>query len=343
MSANHKRQARRIKSGGRKTSPKIQDIESGSRARPGPRSKLNVYLSHHLWVALSTLGTLWRTPVSTVLTSSVIAIALALPTGLYVLLQNVQQLSSSWENSAQISVFMKSTVKPKQVQQLQQQLRNWQEIKEVRYISPEQALTEFRSSSGFGDALDILDANPLPAVLLIQPAVQLTDTHVIEALHQKLDNLPQVDQSILDMQWVQRLSAIIDAGKRGVFILGALLLIAILLVIGNTIRLTIFNKRQEIVVTKLIGATNQFIRRPFLYTGFWYGLFGALLAWLLVVVLMGLLRGPIDELAILYDSQFTLDGIDGMSTLILLKIGVILGLSGSWLAVGRHLKTIEPK
>lgn len=343
MSANHKRQARRIKSGRRKASVKIQDIESGSPPRPGPRSKLNVYLTHHVWVALSTLGTLWRTPVSTLLTASVIAIALALPTGLYVLLQNVQQLSSSWENTAQISVFMKSSIKSNQARKLQQQLQSWREIKAVRYISPEQALAEFRSSSGFGDALDILDTNPLPAVFIIQPAALLTDTQAIQALRLKLNNLPQVDQSILDMQWVQRLSAIIDAGKRGVFILGVLLLIAILLVIGNTIRLTIFNKRQEIVVTKLIGATNQFIRRPFLYTGFWYGLFGALLAWLLVVVLMVLLRGPVNELAILYDSQFTLNGIDGISTLLLLQIGIVLGLAGSWLAVGRHLKAIEPK
>jgi cell division transport system permease protein len=135
----------------------------------------------------------------------------------------------------------------------------------------------------------------------------------------------------------------IDTGKRAVFILGALLFIAILLVIGNTIRLTIFNKRQEIIVTKLIGATNPFIRRPFLSTGFWYGLFGAFMAWLLVVVLMGLLKGPIDDLALLYDSEFTMNTVGGDTSLSLLAVGILLGLLGSWIAVSRHLKAIEPK
>ncbi len=347
MTASYKRQARRVKPRRAKVSARIRDIESAKDAtgvvRPGPRSKLNVYFSHHLWVAVSTLGGLWRTPLSTFLTSSVIAIALALPAGLYVLLQNVQQLSSTWENSSQISVFLKQDQSERQAQNLRDQLQRWPEIKEIHYISAEQALAEFRQSSGFGDALDILDQNPLPAVLVIQPAMDLTNTTQLETLRAKLNGLPQVDQTLLDMQWVLRLGAIIDTGKRAVFILGALLFVAILLVIGNTIRLTIFNKRQEIIVTKLIGATNQFIRRPFLYTGFWYGLFGAVLAWLLVVLLMGLLKGPIDDLALLYDSQFTMNTMGGVTSLSLFTVGMLLGLLGSWVAVSRHIKAIEPK
>lgn len=343
MATHHKRQARRVAPRRATASAKIRSIETATAARPGPRSGLNVYLSHHLWVAISTLGNLWRAPLSTLMTSSVIAIALALPTGLYVLLQNVQQLSSSWESSAQISVFIKSNQSESQVQSLQNQLRNWPEIKTVQYISPQQALAEFRQSSGFGDALAILDRNPLPALLVVQPAMDLSQSNALQALRSKLDSLPQVDQTQLDMQWVLRLGAIIHTGKRAVFILGALLFVAILLVIGNTIRLTIFNKRQEIIVTKLIGATNQFIRRPFLYTGFWYGLLGACLAWLLVMVLMGLIKGPIDELAVLYDSRFALRTVDGNTSLQLFGVGILLGLLGSWVAVGRHLKTIEPK
>ncbi|WP_455210257.1 permease-like cell division protein FtsX [Kaarinaea lacus] len=347
MTANYKRQARRVKPRRAKVSPRIRDIESAKDTatvvRPGPRSKLNVYFSHHLWVAISTLGGLWRTPLSTFLTSSVIAIALALPAGLYVLLQNVQQLSSSWENNSQISVFIKQDQGERQTLNLRDQLQRWPEIKAIHYISAEQALAEFRQSSGFGEALEILDQNPLPAVLIIQPAMTLDNTAQLKALQAKLDGLPQVDQTLLDMQWVLRLGAIIDTGKRAVFILGALLFIAILLVIGNTIRLTIFNKRQEIVVTKLIGATNQFIRRPFLYTGFWYGLFGAILAWLLVVVLMGLLKDPIDDLALLYDSDFTMNTMGGITSFGLFSVGILLGLLGSWVAVSRHLKAIEPK
>ena len=343
MANHYKRQARRIPPRRASNSSKIRAIESGALVRPGPRSRLNVYLSHHLWVAISTLGNLWRAPVSALLTSAVIAIALALPTGLYVLLQNIQQLSSAWENSAQISVFIKSNQSQPQIQNLQNQLRDWPEIKTVQYVSPEQALAEFRQASGFGEALEILDRNPLPAVLVIQPAMDLSESKSIEGLRAKLDGLPQVDQTQLDMQWVLRLSAIIHTGKRAVFILSALLFVAILLVIGNTIRLTIFNKRQEIIVTKLIGATNQFIRRPFLYTGLWYGLFGALLAWLLVMVLMGLIKGPIDELALLYDSRFAIHALDENTSLGLFVVGILLGLMGSWIAVGRHLKTIEPR
>ena len=346
-----KRQARRINPRRAKVSPRIRDLESGNHSnkdsttvvRPGPRSTLNKYLSHHLWVAISTLGNLWRAPLSTLLTSSVIAIALALPAGLYVMLQNVQQLSSSWESSSQISVFLKPTLGERQALNLREQLQSWSEIRAVQYISAAQALAEFRRSSGFGEALDILDQNPLPAVLVIQPAMELSATQRLKTLRAKLDSLPQVDQTLLDMQWVLRLSAIIDAGKRAVFILGALLFVAILLVVGNTIRLTIFNKRQEIVVTKLIGATNQFIRRPFLYTGFWYGLFGALLAWLLVMVLMSLLKGPIDDLALLYDSHFTINTMGSATSASLFAIGIVLGLLGSWVAVTRHLKAIEPK
>jgi cell division transport system permease protein len=347
MAANYKRQARRVNPRRAKVSPRIREIESSKDSsavvRSGPRSKLNVYFSHHVWVAISTLGNLWRSPVSTLLTSSVIAIALALPAGLYVMLQNVQQLSASWENSSQISVFLKQEQNERQTLSLREQLQRWPEIKSIHYISADQALAEFRRSSGFGEALETLDKNPLPAVLVIQPAMDLTDTKQLEALKVKLDGLPQVDQTLLDMQWVLRLSAIIDTGKRAVFILGGVLFIAILLVIGNTIRLTIFNKRQEIVVTKLIGATNQFIRRPFLYTGFWYGLIGATMAWLLVGLLMRLLKGPIDDLALLYDSPFTMNTMSGITSLSLFSVGILLGLLGSWVAVTRHLKAIEPK
>ncbi|MCG6968281.1 MAG: permease-like cell division protein FtsX [Gammaproteobacteria bacterium] len=355
MAANYKPQARRTYSRRAKSNPRIRELERGTPGgknpgkdaahglRPGPRSTLNVYLSHHLWVAVSTLGSLWRSPLSTLLTSSVIAIALALPAGLYVMLQNVQQLSSSWENSSQISVFLKSGQTESQLRTVREQLQAWPEIQAVHYISAEQALAEFRQSSGFGEALQILDQNPLPEMFVIQPAIQLSDSRRLQELQSRLDSLPQVDQTLLDMQWVLRLSAIIDTGKRMVFILGALLFIAILLVIGNTIRLTIFNKRQEIVVTKLIGATNQFIRRPFLYTGFWYGVFGALLAWLLVTVLLALLKGPIDDLSLLYESQFSLNTMGVTLSGSLFAVGILLGLLGSWLAVSRHLKAIEPK
>jgi cell division transport system permease protein len=293
-------------------------------------------------VLVSSLGVLWRTPFATFMTAAVIGIALALPAGLHVLLQNVQKLSTGWEGTAQMSLFLKQDVSEKRILSLAKKLRKWDGVAEVRYISRKQALEEFKKLSGFGGALDSLNENPLPAVLMVRPTTEAAEPGQMELLLSKVKELKPVDLAQLDMEWVRRLSGIIELGKRGVLLLGSLLSLAILLVIGNTIRLTILSRRDEIVVTKLIGATNAFIRRPFLYTGFWYGLMGAILAWVLVGILLGLLSDPVSRLSFLYNSQFSLGGLDLETTSILLGSGISLGLLGSWLAVGKHLQAIEP-
>ena len=325
----------------RRKSPR-PDKSTDTSLRQKPRGKVNAYFTHHLWVLVSSLGVLWRTPFATFMTAAVIGIALALPAGLHVLLQNVQKLSTGWEGTAQMSLFIKQDISEKRVQSLAKKLRGWDGVAEVRYISREQALEEFRKLSGFGGALDSLNENPLPAVLVVRPTSEAAEPAQMELLLGKVSKLKPVDLAQLDMEWVRRLSGIIELGKRGVLLLGSLLSLAILLVIGNTIRLTILSRRDEIVVTKLIGATNAFIRRPFLYTGFWYGLMGAVLAWILVGILLGLLSDPVNRLSFLYNSQFSLGGLDLETTAILLGSGIFLGLLGSWLAVGRHLQAIEP-
>lgn len=306
------------------------------------RGRVNAYFTHHLWVMVSSLGVLWRTPFATFMTAAVIGIALALPAGLHVLLQNMQKLSTGWEGTAQMSLFLKQDISADKAHALANKLRSWKGVAEVRYISRQQALDEFRKSSGFGDALDSLDENPLPDVLVIQPTREAAKPAQMELLLTKAKALASVDLAQLDMDWVRRLNGIIELGKRGVLLLAGLLAMAILLVVGNTIRLTILNRRDEIVITKLIGATNAFIRRPFLYTGFWYGFMGAVLAWLLVGILLWLLSDPVNHLSFLYNSQFSLGGLDLETTAILLGSGILLGLLGSWLAVGRHLQAIEP-
>jgi cell division transport system permease protein len=318
------------------------DNSSGTSIKQRPRGRVNAYFTHHLWVLVSSLGVLWRTPFATFMTAAVIGIALALPAGLHVLLQNVQKLSTGWEGTAQMSLFLKQDVSEKRIQSLAKKLRKWDGVAQVRYISRKQALEEFRKLSGFGGALDSLNENPLPAVLVVRPTSEAAEPGQMELLLGKVQELKPVDLAQLDMEWVRRLSGIIELGKRGVLLLGSLLSLAILLVIGNTIRLTILSRRDEIVVTKLIGATNAFIRRPFLYTGFWYGLMGAVLAWVLVGILLGLLSNPVSRLSFLYNSQFSLGGLDLETTAILLSSGILLGLLGSWLAVGKHLQAIEP-
>lgn len=303
--------------------------------------KSNAWLWHHLYVFFSSLGHVLRTPLPSIMTAAVIGIALALPTGLYLLLENARHVSSDWGGAAQISLFLKQDIDETQVHQLADQLYQHPDISNVRVITPEQALKEYRDFSGFGEALEALSENPLPAVLVIQPAT--TDTIMTENLLTSLTQLPQVDIAQFDMLWLKRLFAIMEIVRRGVLILAGLLSLAVLLIIGNTIRLTIYNRREEIEIYKLIGATDAFIRRPFLYTGFWYGLSGSSMAWLLVNFSFWFLQEPVKQLTTLYDSQFELVTLRLLSSLILLSTGVLLGLVGAWLAVGRHLKNIQPR
>ena len=301
-----------------------------------------VYLQRHAQVALDSLGRLYRNLLPSIMTAAVIGIALALPSGLYLLLDNLHRLSGSWDGQASISVFLKGDVPAPQAEGLATRIRQWPEVDTLQLITPAQALEEFSSQSGFADALEALDENPLPAVLIVAPRREHTAPGPAADLQKKLRSLPEVDLAQLDLEWVQRLAAMIDIARRGILVIGALLALAVLLVIGNTIRLEIQNRRAEIEVTKLIGATNAFVRRPFLYSGLWYGLLGALLAWLLVVSGFWLLDDPVARLAGLYQSNFKLETLPLLSLGGLLASGILLGLLGSWLAVGRHLSAIEP-
>lgn len=310
--------------------------------RRGPVTALRVYLLRHMQVFFYSLGVLSRSPFATLMTTAVIGIALALPSGLHVVLQNAQQLSGGWDGAAQISLFLKRSVPNEEANRLARQLQKLPEVASVNYISRSEALQEFQRLSGFGDALEALKENPLPSVLVIHPTANASTPAATEKLLQRLQAYPPVDVAQLDMQWVKRLYVIMELVRRGVVVLAALLALAVLLVVGNTIRLAIQNRRDEIVVMKLIGGTDGFIRRPFLYTGFWYGLFGGVIAWLLVSLSLSILSDPVERLTGLYQSQFELSGLDFTTTGILLGTSILLGLAGSWLAVGRHLRDIEP-
>lgn len=313
--------------------------------RPGPRSplQLNTWLLRHAQVALSTLGRLCRAPLSSLMTAAVIAIALALPAGLHVTLGNVQQLAGGWEGAATLSLFLKQDVAPDRPAQLAQELGQRPEVAQARLITPDQALEEFRQLSGFEGALKALDANPLPAVLVVEPRAEHGTPEAAQLLAQELGQLAEVDFAQMDLEWVRRFHAITEIAGRAVLVIAALLGLGVLLIVGNTIRLEIENRRAEIEITKLIGGTDAFIRRPFLYCGIWYGLSGGLLAWLLVSLSLWLLSGPIQRLAGLYQSDFGLSAVDLSTLLLLLGASTLLGLLGSWVAVGRHLRAIEPE
>jgi cell division transport system permease protein len=291
---------------------------------------------------VATLGRLSREPVSTFLTAAVIGITLALPAGLHVLVQNVSAISYSWEGALQASLFLEDEVSPERGRALVRELEKRQDVAKASYISKEQSLVEFRELSGFGEALDLLaDINPLPAVVVVTPQRDLPQERM-QSLMGALAALPEVEVAKLDQKWLERLYAILAIVERAVLIIAAVLALAVVVSVGNTIRLEIEARRDEIVVMKLIGAPNSFIRRPFLYTGLWYGLAGGALACVLVQGAMFALAGPARRLAGLYESSYTLVGLDAREVGIILAAGIALGVFGSAWTVGRHLGRYEP-
>ena len=242
------------------------------------------YFLRHAQVFFFSIGHLARTPLTTLMTLAVIGITLALPAGLYVLFDNLQRASHGWDAGVQISLFLKHDTSEHAANALVDKVRSMPEVAAVQYISRAQALTEFKRLSGFGDALDVLDSNPLPPVLVVRPTPGMSTPNQAQALVQTLSRLPGVDLAQLDLEWIKRLHAMLTLAQRGVLILAGLLALAVLLIIGNTIRLAILNRRSEIEVIKLIGGTDAFIRRPFLYAGLLQGFFGAVVAWLLVTL-----------------------------------------------------------
>ncbi|HET7395047.1 MAG TPA: permease-like cell division protein FtsX [Gammaproteobacteria bacterium] len=310
--------------------------------RPSIGQRFAAWRLHHRQMLVSGFTRLYRKPVATGMTVAVIGISLALPASLLVLVQNVKQVSGSWQGAARISLFLKQGLSDRVVQQAAAATRSTEGVTGLQIISADQALAEFKNRSGFGDALTLLGDNPLPAVLVVQPDAAHSTPETANQLGKTLAKLPQVDRVRLDVQWLRRLQAILDILGRAVLVIGCLLGLAVILIVGNTIRLDIEGRRTEIEVSKLIGATDRFIRRPFLYYGAGYGFTGGVLAWVLVTVSLALLGGPVSRLAGLYGSDFSLTGAGFSGALMLLAGGAVLGWLGAWLAVARHLRDIEP-
>lgn len=318
--------------------------ESGAvQSKTTLRDRLLAWRSHHGLVAAGSLRRLLRTPGASLLTWLVIGIALALPASLFVALGNMQQLTTGWDGTARLSLFLEDTVSESAGRALGQRLGQRSDVAAQRYISREQALEEFSQLSGFGDLLAELPDNPLPAVIVLQPALEASSPVAMEQLLVELQATSGVELAQMDLQWVQRLYSIMALGERMTLALGCLLGLGVLLVSGNTIRLAIENRRDEILVTKLVGGTDAYVRRPFLYTGLWYGIGGAVVAWLLVALALWWLAAPVGALADLYGSQFALRGLGLGGATLLLLAGAGLGLAGAWLAVTRHLGAITPR
>ena len=306
--------------------------------QPGRLSRLAL---DHTRALSTTLLELRSRPLGTLLTAFVIGITLALPAGLHALLRNLDGLGGGADASLRASLFLKDAIDADAGQQLARRLSKRAGISEARYISRDQALAEFKSHSGFGEALDILQDNPLPAVIVVTPDRRQPQAQV-DALMKELATLPEVETAKLDQEWLKRLYAILALVQRGVLLIAGLLAAAVLVVVGNTIRLDISSRREEILVLKLIGASNAFIRRPFLYTGLWYGLAGAVLACLLVVASGFALAEPASRLTGLYGDTISLQGLSFEAVLGVFAAGILLGWLGAFWTVSRHLSGIEP-
>jgi cell division transport system permease protein len=282
---------------------------------------------------------LWFNPASTWITLAAIAIALSLPTSLHLLLKNMQTLTADKREVPTITLFLKQSVSEQQAKDRAELLSELPEIDNVRVVTREEALADFRKITGFAQTLETLDANPLPHVLILTPRLSILggEDMNVDDLSKKLKAYSEVDDIQVDVEWVQRLRGILRIAERIVLVVSILLGMTVLLVVGNTIRLDIENRKEEIRVTQLIGATNAYIRRPFIYNGIWLGLFGGVLSLVIVHVALLFLVEPVTQLAKLYGSTFILSGIDVLMTLKILFFSSILGIIGSWLAVGRYL------
>jgi cell division transport system permease protein len=278
-----------------------------------------------------------------VLTLIVIALALALPTALRVFVINAQAATGNFASAVDMSVYLKTDTPLAKAQQLAQAAQQRSDVATVTLIPADQGLQEFRKYSGFGDALTALKENPLPHVLHVRPRTAYTSGAALESLRRYFSAWPEVDLVQVDAEWVMRFNAILDLLRHVLLLAAALLGVGVLAVIGNTIRLEIQGRRAEIEVTKLVGGSNAFVRRPFLYTGMLYGLGGALLAWGIVAIAIVVLGEPVATLARLYGSRYVLRGPTTDDVGILLGAGVVLGWLGAWIAAARHLRDIEPR
>jgi cell division transport system permease protein len=307
------------------------------------RGRLRAWREQHLYSLFSSLGRLAARPWATALTLAVMSLAMTLPLLFWVLFDNARQVGGSVEDARAISVFLKSDLAAEAVQTLAQRVRERADVAAVQIKSPDQGLAEFRGQSGFADALKVLHYNPLPAVLVVMPRGDAQAAETAPTLVTELQGDPAVDLVQYDAQWRQRLNAILALAARAAIVLAALLGMAALLVVGNTVRLDIQGRSDEIAVMQLLGANDGFVRRPFLYTGFWYGAFAGVLTLVLIGLVEWALAAPLAQLTTSYGHRFDVHGLALADMGAVLVAGALLGWLGAWLATSRHIALGQPQ
>lgn len=309
------------------------------------RSSFNLgqYLRQHQSTLMESFMRLVNYPLASVMTIMVIAIALSLPGGLYVLLKNVQSVTDNWQQQSIITLYLYPQVDDTKALALSHRLSARTDIASVQYISKEEGLRYFERSSGYEQILSSLPENPLPIVLKVVPkeVVNLQSIGDLQSLRDQLAAQGEVEYAELDAQWLQRLANILSFGQRFVYALSALLIVAVLLIVGNTIRMAVESRRDEVLVMKLVGATDSYIRRPFLYMGFWFGVLGGFFASLCILLLSWWVSAPAERLIELYHGGFHLQSFNADEIVLCLTISALVGVCGAWIAVNRHIAHIE--
>lgn len=315
---------------------------STSKRKVGLMTRLLSLPARHAQQAIGSLGDLWRTPFTSVMTVLVLGISLALPATLHLFVKNTDVITDQWQSASQISLFLKTSVTDKAAQNLVQRVQLLPEVANVQYISAQQALDDFKVLSGFGQALEYLDSNPLPATLIVTPTERASQSLAAKELLNQLEQHREVEQGKLDLEWLTRLQAIAQLVEDIVISVALMLCLSVVLIVSNTIRLAILNQKDAIAVMKLVGATDTFIQRPFLYSGVWYGILGGLFSGITVSLLAYYLSSSVEKITDLYRSSFTLQGLSAFEYILLLSFAVALGLVGSYLSVRKHIREIEP-
>jgi len=306
-------------------------------------SQLHYFVLLHVRSILNGLGQLSRTPWASIAIFVVIGVALALPMGLFVTLDNLNAVTQDLKSTGKINLYVKPGTAQSDLDQLEKVIQRNHDVAQVNYISPKEGMKDFLKGAGFANTADDLNDNPLPGVLVVTPAPTLTKAYQVQNLYNQLSELPNIEQSQVDLAWLQRLKAILAIGHRLSVLLMILFFVAVVFVVGNTISLTTKAYQHEIRVIKLLGGTDSFIRLPFLYSGILYGLVGAIIAFFIIDLAIGLLRSSVSHLTALYHSDFSLAGLNNSHAIMLLVCGVVLGFVGAWFAVGKQLKSVDVK
>lgn len=329
----------------RKPSNRLREKPAANQSLPRERrslsSRRNAWTRQHRQSFRASLRRLWTRPWSTCLTVLVMGIALAMPLLLFVLLDNARSLSGGLREAGEFTVFLKISQTTQAAQKFSDELGKRHDVISVDLRSPEQGLAEFRQLSGFSEALDVLEDNPLPSVLVVTP--KLDDATREPPLLGDLRADDRVDMVQYDAEWRKRLSAILRFGERAMLALTALLGLATLLVVGNTVRMDIQSRAEEIAVVQLMGASDGFVRRPFLYAGLWYGILGGVLAVLAVAIVEWVVRAPLLDLLASYQNRFNLHGFGGLDAILVISASALLGWLGAWIVATRHLLAGRPK